>query len=181
MNAGTDPGSLTFLEAGGFEGFLPQGALHAEGCLSIPNECGVYAMIRESLVPGEFMPRSTAPEYRGMKPHLPIDDLKARWVPGAQLLYLGCAFGTGVRSLLRQRVKRYLRFGHGKVVGHWGGRLVWQLRDHAKLLVAWKSTGDTDPRALTADLLDRFVARYGELPFANDRDAHDVDDSQGDS
>ena len=88
-------------------------------------------------------------------------------MPGAQVLYLGRACGPGVRSLLRQRVKRYLRFGHGRVVGHWGGRFVWQLRDHGTLRVAWKPTGDEDPALVEARLQARFREHYGMLPFAN--------------
>jgi hypothetical protein len=72
-----------------------------------------------------------------------------------------------VRSLLRQRVKRYLRFGHGRVVGHWDGRFVWQLRDHHALRVAWNSTSDEDPAQLETRLQARFREHYGVLPFAN--------------
>lgn len=129
----------------------------------------MYAVVRESLDPPGFMARSTAPFYRGMDPSAPIEALEARWVPGAQLLYLGRADGPGVRSLLKQRVKRYLRFGHGRVVGHWEGRQVWQLRDHAALRVAWKSTGDADPAPLEAGLREGFLERHGALPFANSR------------
>ena len=144
------PGSLAFLEAEGFQGFFTVGQLHAERCEGLPNEPGVYAMVRESLAPPEFLSNSVAPIYRGQNPTQPIEALSARWVPGAQVLYFGRARGPGVRSLLRQRVKRYLRFGYGRVVGHWGGRFVWQLRDHAALRVA-----------------ARFREHDGVLPFAN--------------
>ena len=161
------PGSRAFLEAEGFEGFFTVGQLHAERCERLPNEPGVYAMVRESLAPPEFLPNSVAPIYRGQNPTQPIEALSERWVPGAQVLYFGRARGPGVRSLLRQRVKRYLRFGYGRVVGHWGGRFVWQLRDHAALLVAWKST-DAEGALLTeARLQIRFREHYGVLPFAN--------------
>lgn len=162
-----DPGSRAFLEAQGFEGFFTTGQLHAERCEGLPNERGVYAVVRESLAKPEFMPRSTAPAYRGENPSRPIDELTLRWVKGAQLLYVGRAAGPGVRSLLKQRIKRYLRFGRGKVVGHWSGRFVWQLCDHAALRVAWKRTGDEDPAAVEARLLSLFVQRYEALPFAN--------------
>lgn len=163
----TDPGSRAFLEAHGFEGFRAVGQLHADGCHEVPNERGVYVVIRESLDPPAFMVRSTAAVYRGEDPSRPIEELTERWVPGAQILFYGAASGPGVRSLLKQRVKRFLRFGHGKVVGHWNARFVWQLRDHAALRVAWKVTGDEDPRQVEERLLARFREAYGELPFAN--------------
>ena len=45
------PGSRAFLEAEGFEGFFTVGQLHAEACEGLPNEPGVYAIVRESLDP----------------------------------------------------------------------------------------------------------------------------------
>jgi hypothetical protein len=161
------PGSRSFLEAEGFEGFFTVRQLHAEGCEGLPNEPGVYAIVRESLDLPEFLTRSVGPIYRGKDPTRPVDELKQRWVTGAQMLYVGRACGPGVRSLLRQRVKRYLRFGHGRVVGHWGGRFVWQLCDHTTLQVAWKSTGLEDPSPVEARLQARFREHYSVLPFAN--------------
>jgi len=162
-----DPGSRAFLEAQGFEGFFTVGQLHADRCEIVPNERGVYALVRESLDPPQFMPRSTAPAYRGEDPTRPIEELLQRWVHGAQVLYLGRASGPGVRSLLRQRIKRYLRFGRGSVVGHWDGRFVWQLRDHSALRVAWKPTGAEDPAEVEARLQAGFQRHYGAPPFAN--------------
>ncbi len=161
------PGSRAFLETEGFGGFFTVGQLHAEGCMGLPNAMGVYALLRESSDPPEFLVKSVAPVYRGQDPTRPIDELQRRWVPGAHVLYFGRARGPGVRSLLRQRVKRYLRFGHGRVVGHWGGRFVWQLRDHVTLRVTWKSTGTEDPAPLEARLQFAFRDHYGALPFAN--------------
>ena len=124
-------------------------------------------MVRESLAAPEFLARSVAPLYRGEDPSQPIEALSERWVPGAQVLDIGRARGPGVRSLLRQRVKRYLRFGHGRVVGHWGGRFVWQLRDHAALRVCWKTTSAEDAGPTEARLQARFHEHHGALPFAN--------------
>jgi len=133
----------------------------------LPNEPGVYAVIRESVAPPEFLARSVAPVWRAQDPTEPVETLRERWVPGAQVLYIGRAPGPGVRSRLRQRVKRYLRFGHGRVVGHWNGRFVWQLRDHAALRVAWKATDLEDVRPTEARLQNRFREHYGVTPFAN--------------
>ena len=161
------PGSRAFLEAEGFEGFFTVGQLHSEGCESVPNKPGVYAIVRDRHDQPDFLTKSVGPIFRDQDPTRPVDELEKRWVPGAQLLYLGRACGPGVRSLLRQRVKRYLRFGHGRVVGHWGGRFIWQLRDHARLRVAWKSTGEGEPAQFEARLEARFREHYGVLPFAN--------------
>ena len=148
-------------------GFITTGRLHAERCEGLPNERGVYAILRDSPAPPEFMVRSNAPVYRGGDPSRPVDELAQRWVPGAEVLYFGRACGPGVRSLLKQRIKRFLRFGNGRVVGHWGGRFIWQLRDHAALRVAWQPTRDADPAQVEASLQAAFVERYGGFPFAN--------------
>ena len=163
-------GSRAFLETEGFEGFLTVGQLHADGCERVPNEPGVYAMVRESLAAPEFLKRSVAPIYCGEDPTQPIEALGERWVPGAQVLFFGIAPGPGVRSLLRQRVKRYLRFGHGRVVGHWSGRFVWQLRDHGALRVGWKRTSAEDAGPTEARLQRSFREHHGVIPFANVRD-----------
>src|SRR5436190_2859105 len=89
------PGSRAFLEAEGFEGFFTVGQLYAEGCEGLPDEPGVYAIVRESLDRPEFLTRSVAPVYRHEDPTRPVDELQQRWVPGAQVLYFGRACGPG--------------------------------------------------------------------------------------
>src|SRR5205085_12113439 len=166
-------GSRAFLEGAGFTGFRTVGQLHADRCEEIPNECGVYAIVRETADAPEFT-RSSAPVWRRMDPGVAVDELEKHWVPNVELVYLGLASGTGVRSKLKQRVKRMLRFGHGKVVAHWGGRFVWQLRDRTALRVAWKPASLEDAARLDAELREQFVRRHGRLPFANVE--HEIDE-----
>ena len=173
MPLSPDPGSIAYLVREGFEGFRTVAQLYADGCDEIPNLRGIYAVVRESLDPPEFMPKSPAAHFRDTDPTIPIDELEKLWVAGAQILCFGRARGPGVRSLLRQRVKRYLRFGHGRHVAHWGGRAIWQLRDRSALRVAWKPTPKVDPARAEGEYQDRFERHYGALPFANlkqDRD-----------
>lgn len=162
-----DPGSISFLASEGFEGFRTIAQLNADRCEEIPNVRGIYAVVREPLDPPRFLPRSTAARFRDTDPTLPIPELDELWVPGAQVLYFGRARGPGVRSLLRQRVKRYLRFGHGRHVAHWAGRVIWQLVDQSALRVAWKPMPKDDPARAEAGYQAQFKRHYGELPFAN--------------
>ena len=162
-----DPGSIAFLTSEGFEGFRTIAQLHADRCEEIPNLRGIYAIVRESLDPPQFLPRSTAARFRDTDPTIPVDELERLWVPGAQILYFGRARGPGVRTLLRQRVKRYLRFGQGRHVSHGGGRAIWQLRDPSALRVAWKPTPKDDPARAEAKYQDGFELHHGALPFAN--------------
>ena len=59
--------------------------------------------------------------------------------------------------------------GAGEPVGHWGGRLIWQLADSGGLCVAWHTISwSEDARAYEKRLLAQFAARYrGVRPFAN--------------
>lgn len=159
--------SVARLRDQGFEGFLSVATLRDSRCLEVPVERGVYIAVRDYEGPPEFLARSVAPRFRGQDPTLTLDQLNPRWVPGALVLYVGRAPGPGVRSLLQQRIKRYIRFGQGRVVAHYGGRLIWQLRDHRSLLFAWRTAPDEDPGAAEARLLAAFRERYGALPFAN--------------
>jgi hypothetical protein len=171
------PDSIPALEADGFTGFLTIGQLHSGACLDVPDERGLYVVLRRGDAPHEFMARGSAPAWRGMDPSVSRDELTARWIAGATVLYVGSARGPGVRSRLRQRIKRYLRFGHGRVVSHWGGRLIWQLREASRLVIAWRPCGDAeDPAQLQADLLARFEQAHGAMPFANGAD--DVSDDE---
>ena len=163
----TRPWDLAMLRDAGFRGFHAVSHLRRTSCLEVPAERGVYAVVRDTDAPPEFMARSVGGRFRQQDPTVAVDLLLEHWVEGASLLFLGNASGPGVRSLLQQRVKRCLRFGQGKVVGHWEGRFIWQLCDHAALRIAWRTTPDDDPAAVEGALLDGFELRYGRLPFAN--------------
>jgi len=169
-----DPGSIAFLHREGFEGFRTVAQLYADGCEEIPNLRGIFAIVRESLDPPKFLARSSATRFRDTDPTLPVAELEQLWVPGAQILCFARARGPGVRSRLKQRVKRYLRFGHGRHVAHWGGRAVWQLSDRSDLLVAWKPTPKDDPARAENEYQAEFERHYGALPFANLR--HEPDE-----
>ncbi|MHB8643819.1 MAG: hypothetical protein ACYDA3_13140 [Gaiellaceae bacterium] len=74
-------------------------------------------------------------------------------------LYIGKA------ASLRGRLDLLIRFSRGEPVMHWGGRLLWQLEQCEKLLVAWKE--ETSFADHETDLIDEFADAYGRLPFAN--------------
>jgi len=158
-------------EAEGFAGFLTIGQLHRSDCLEVPDEPGVYIVLARGQAPHGFLRRNTAPVWRGQDPTLPVETLGARWVEGAELLYASAAPGPGVRSRLRQRIKRFLRFGHGKVVAHWSGHAIWQLKESSRLVIAWRECVSAEEASrLSAELLARFERQHGVPPFANLRD-----------
>jgi len=100
--------------------------------------------------------------FKGKNPTVTQDSLIANWVDDAEVVYIGKA------DQLMRRLRQFADFGAGKPVGHWGGRLIWQLANIDRLLVAWKETPDRNPIEVEADLISEFRQAYGKPPFAND-------------
>ncbi|MCL6421955.1 hypothetical protein Bequi_00900 [Brachybacterium sp. JHP9] len=153
----------------GFRGFVPFADLLTVPVEALPNVDGVYVVIRDSNDPPVFLEHSIAGHFKGRDPTVTdLSALERAWVSGAHVLYIGkAAIGKAGRRGLRKRLEEYRRFGDGEPVGHSGGRLVWQMADHADLLVAWCPTPGRDPEEVETQLLDAFVDEYGKIPFAN--------------
>lgn len=154
------------LRANGFEGFLTADTLRRDWT-AVPALPGVYCVVTPDAFAPVFRPAGTGGHFKGADPNVSVATLSARWVPASRMLYVGKA-GAGAKGRrgLRRRLREYADFGSGRPVGHWGGRYVWQLRDSAGLLFAWKVCTE-DPRAVEAGLLRSFHHTHGTLPFAN--------------
>lgn len=94
--------------------------------------------------------------------------MESEWIEDADVLYLGKAGpgSTGNRGL-RKRIQEFADFGRGKPVGHWGGRLLWQLAESPSLIIAWKELSAADVDSAEAAYQAEFVRLYGGLSFAN--------------
>lgn len=141
----------------GFKGFVRFAELPAT---AVPSTQGVYAVLRCSQEPPEFLPRNPAGALRG-DPSVSPEALATAWVNGAEVVYFGKA------SHLERRLDAYRRHGLGSRARHWGGRYIWQLADAGELLVAWRPTPGKDPAIVEADLIRGFVEAAGQRPFAN--------------
>ncbi|GAA1059773.1 hypothetical protein GCM10009573_11990 [Agromyces bracchium] len=142
----------------GFSEFVPFAELSTAG---VPIGPGVYVVSRPSRAVPEFLDVSPAGWFKGKDPSLPVDELERRWVGETSVIYIGKA------TSLRTRLSQYRRHGEGTPVGHWGGRMIWQLADSAHLLVGWRETPDDDPESVESAMLAEFAATHGALPFAN--------------
>lgn len=144
----------------GFSGWVNFDQLrNADPC---PDVGGVYVVVRSDNSAPKFLDRSCGGWFKDRDPTVGLDDLKANWVPDAEVIYIGKA------NNIRRRLREFAKFGAGQKIGHWGGRLIWQLEESARLLVGWKLTPSMDPLLYEAQLLAEFRATYGKPPFAND-------------
>ena len=157
--------SIEGLRALGFEGFATVADLARSNSLEVPVARGVTIVVREPADRPKIMPSSQAGRYRGENPSVKPAVLEKKWVPGAVLLHVGVADGSGVRNQLQQRIKRSIRFAGGAAIGASGGRYLWQLADHRKLRFAWLVTESAADVAWK--MLGVFHEHHGVLPFAN--------------
>lgn len=150
----------------GFSGFKPIHKLWIDRS-SIPKAKGVYLVINPSFKNTAFIDPGVGGFFKGKDPNVPIKELERNLVQGSQVVYIGKAGSPTGKATLHSRLGQYLRFGQGKKVGHWGGRLIWQLKNHSDLIFCWKVTPDEDPREVEKQLLKDFVNQFESRPFAN--------------
>ena len=150
------------IKKAGFIGFKRMEDLFLDSSM-LPDTNGVYLVLNLDNKPCEFLMVGTGGHFKGKNPNISIAELKTNWVNNAKVVYIGKA--TSLKSRLRQ----YFGFGQGKNIGHYGGRLIWQLKNSKELVVCWKSLS-SDPREYEANLIKQFVSIYGHRPFANLKD-----------
>lgn len=156
------------LHAQGFKGFKTMGELMDGARAQISAQKGVCVVLRESESAPQFLTEGTGGFFKGKNPNVPISELKANWVEGTPVVYIGKAGGAGSSATLQKRLGQYLRFGQGANIGHWGGRYIWQLADSRDLVVCWKALPSDDPRETERQMIADFKAAHaGKRPFAN--------------
>ncbi len=154
------------LRARGFEGFGIVRVLRETRLAAVPKGPGVYVVLRPPEAEPVFLRKSLGGHFKGNDPTVPVATLKAKWIAGAHVIYIGKATpGPTGTSGLRKRLGQLLQYGAGKPVGHQGGRYLWQVKESDDYLVAWRLA--PDPTASENRLLDEFTTAYGSLPFAN--------------
>lgn len=152
----------------GFEGFLSISTL-ASNYNAIPKLKGVYCIIclEDNY---NFLEVGSGGHFKGKDPNVLTSLLKTKWVKTARVIYIGKAGGLESKATLQSRLKQYIKFGQGRPVGHWGGRLIWQIENSENLIVTWKTLISEEPREYEIKLIASFFDKYGKRPFANLKD-----------
>lgn len=158
--------SIDAMKSHGFHGFHTVGELISNTDL-IPDQKGVYCVLRTNDAPPEFLERGSGGFFKGKDPNVSLSELKDNWISGTPVVYIGKAGSLSGGANLRKRISQYLKFGQGKDIGHYGGRLIWQLKDAQDLLFCWKPTPSIDPAVIETEMINTFRDVYGDRPFAN--------------
>jgi hypothetical protein len=158
--------NLEEIKSHGFQGFQKISDLQSNPS-PLPNQMGVYFVLRLETTPPSFLEKGCGGFFKGKDPNVSLLELKDNWVDGAMVVYIGKAGSLSGDATLKSRLKQYLSFGQGKNIGHYGGRLIWQLKDSKDLVLCWKSLSTEEPRDVENDLIREFRQLYGKRPFAN--------------
>lgn len=156
--------TISGLHDQGFHGFVSVEYLRHNNNWQIPCIPGVYMVLQDrSFADTEFLTTGTGGHFKCKNPNVSLSRLKQEWVEDTLILYIGES------SNLQRRIKQLILFGQGKPVGHWGGRLVWQLAQARDLLICWKEESKEGERKyIKNELIETFKSVYGgKRPFAN--------------
>lgn len=161
-----DFSNTEYIKKAGFTGFKKIRELWFDH-KSIPDSPGVYLVLYDGPKQPDFLTIGTGGHFKGKDPNVSLQVLKFNWVDSAKVIYIGKAGGEGKKATLQSRLKQYLKFGQGYDIGHYGGRLIWQLKRSEDLVICWKPLLKDDPRSVEAELIQNFANHYGKRPFAN--------------
>ena len=150
----------------GFKGFKTVKELW-ENKKDIPKKMGVYLVIDTNFESTDFINPGVGGFFKGKDPNVQISDLKLNFVSNSQVVYIGKAGGSTVKATLHSRLGQYLSFGQTKNIGHYGGRFIWQIKEHQNLVFCWKETPNEEPVKVERDLINQFRNQFGKLPYAN--------------
>jgi hypothetical protein len=158
--------SINEIKKAGFVGFKTMQELFIDNSL-IPTIKGVYLILYLDEKAPLYLKKGTGGYFKGKDPNISIKELEKNWINKTIVVYIGKAGSDSSKATLKSRLKQYFGFGQGKNIGHWGGRLIWQLASSSNLIVCWKPLPNDDPRFVEEQLIQDFKIQFGNRPFAN--------------
>jgi hypothetical protein len=157
--------SIDGISLEGFSKLVSVGILRETRCSGVPENSGIYLVLRTSDCLPKFLEKSTGGAFKRKDPTCPSEFVCENWVESAHVVYIGKSSG---RKGLRRRLDDLIAFGYGEAVGHWGGRLLWHLPDKENLLVRWRICAvDEADWAETKAIADFRSVYHGRRPYAN--------------
>ena len=154
------------LKNAGFAGFKTMRELFIDSS-QLPDVKGIYVVLHLNESTPNFLQAGSGGHFKGRNPNVSLTDLTSNWIAKTPVVYIGKAGSGDGRATLKSRLRQYLRFGQGKNVGHWGGRLIWQIASSDDLVICWKALPNEDPRFVEAQMIKQFCEKFGGRPFAN--------------
>ncbi|HGJ65339.1 TPA: hypothetical protein ENS27_08125 [bacterium] len=118
-------------------------------------------VLRERDTIPKFLDKNPDGRFKGRNPIIDKSELPNHYVEGSHTIYIGKG------NKLQRRMKQFINFGSGKPIGHWGGRLVWQIENSDDFFVAWKCVDDQDPSIIESQMFKEFNSTYHKLLYAN--------------
>lgn len=161
-----DFNNIADIKKSGFVGFKKMSDLFVDST-SVPGIRGIYLVLNLNYKNAEYLQISTGGHFKRRNPNVSMSELKSNWVDNPLVVYIGKAGSENSSATLRSRLRQYFGFGQGRNIGHWGGRLIWQLKKAGDLIVCWKLLPNDDPRATESQLIRGFVDKFSKRPFAN--------------
>lgn len=138
---------------------------------NIPNERGVYMVLYLINKKPKFVEKGVGGFFKGKNPNQSIEELNNNWVENSIVIYIGQAGGIRngkwSNATLSKRICTYLEFGQGKDIGHYGGRLIWQIQNYQELVLCWKTlpNKNKDPKEYEKELINEFKKNMVKDPL----------------
>ncbi len=151
-------------------------------CSTIDEKCGVYAVVYKKNDIPDFKDPGSGPEiWDGRKVNVSVGELADNWITfkngDEHIIYIGRAGGENTKTNLKKRIRKYILFGLGNKVAHYGGRYIWQIGNFRDLEINWEPVDR--PAEIERNLLDQFKKEHNQrLPFANLKSGDKLDISK---
>lgn len=139
-------------------------SLYDYGFSNIPNEKGVYMVLKPKNIGINILPTTTAiHDYEDKTMLYDTNELNTKYErTDKTVLYIGKAGGN---NKLRGRIRQLVRYGYGEADNHRGGRAIWQIENNKDLLIGYFVYNS--PESKEKQLLEIYKGQYGVLPLAN--------------
>ena len=167
--------SIESIKSTGFKGFMKISDLFSD-IKTVLDERGNYLVLYLTQEEPTFLENGVGGYFKRKNPNVSIEVLKENWIHDTIVVYIGQAGGIRAgkwsNETLQKRIKKYMQFGQGKNIGHYGGRYIWQIKPYKDLVVCWheKPNMIKDPKAVESGMIADFKSVYGNRPFANLQD-----------